>query len=211
MSVLLDLIFPKNCLTCGRVGSYICPYCQRLLEAGQVDFYQNKHIEAHLSIFKNTPQIKSPIYYLKYKFVTDIVNDIARLSLIHINRNFPNIVKYWQQFDFCLIPVPLHHQKQNWRAFNQSDLIGKVISKNLDLHYITDLVIKTKLTPTQAQTNTKIHRLKTQNNSFILNPDYKKIPQNIIIFDDIFTTGATTFTISKLFNKNHRIWVLSII
>ena len=211
MSFLLDLIFPPTCLSCGRLGDYICPYCQRKLAPGQIDFYKNNYIEAHLPIFANTSQIKQPIYQFKYKFTTHISHILVRLSTRHLSKNFPKIIDYWRQFNFTLTPIPLHHQKLNWRGFNQSAIIAQALATNLHLDYIPDLLLKPIPTLSQAQTKTKSHRLKLQIGSFSLNPTYKTAPSNLIIFDDIFTTGATSLSAAKTFGKNKQIWILTLI
>jgi len=193
------------------LGDYICPYCQRKLSPGQINFYKNNYIEAHLPIFANTPQIKIPIYQLKYKLVTDINHTLIRLSIRHLTRNFPKIVDYWRQFSFTITPIPLHHQKLNWRGFNQSAILAQSLATNLNLNYVPDLLFKPKPTPSQAQTKTKVHRLKSQTGSLKLNPVHKTIPSNLIIFDDIFTTGATSLSAARAFGKNKQIWILTLI
>lgn len=211
MSLLLDLIFPRTCYSCGRLGQYICPYCQRKIKPGQVDFHHSRHIEAHLAIFANQVHIKQPIYQLKYKFVTDLADCLTKLCLRHLKRNFSGIVDYWQQFNFSMTPVPIHLGKLNWRGFNQSQLLAQSIASGLSLNYIPDLLVKTKATLPQAQTQTKSHRLKAQTNSFSLNAKHTHLPDNIIVFDDIFTTGATGLSAAKTFKQNKQIWILSLI
>lgn len=213
MSILLDLIFPRSCLICRRPGSYICPYCQAKLKPGRINFNLSKSIQAHLLIFSSRDQIKRLIYPLKYKFVTDITPQLAKISIRRLKKNFPDIVNFWQEFNFTIIPVPLHQKKLNWRSFNQSSLIAKDISKSLNLEYVDNLLVKSKLTLPQTQTNTKIARLKSQKHSFGVNSNFRKsnLPENIIIFDDIYTTGATTHAAAKALKDCQQIWIVTLI
>jgi ComF family protein len=146
---------------------------------------------------------------------------LAKISAYTLKKRFPLIVKYWYQNNFCLIPTPLHHFRQNWRGFNQASLIGKSLAKLLNIPFNSNLVIKTKYTLTQAKTSHKALRLKNQQNTFSFNSSsviaskakqsQPIIPSNIIIFDDVYTTGATTTSLAKIFPKNTSIWVLSLV
>jgi ComF family protein len=92
-----------------------------------------------------------------------------------------------------LVPIPLHKFRKNWRGFNQSELIGKYLSAAMGWDYLEDLLIRSKYkTP---QTVLKIgDRKKNIKGVFTLNPKYKRHIaeyQNLILFDDVYTTGST--------------------
>ena len=209
MSLVLDLIFPKTCYGCGQVGFYFCPKCTRRIDPGKLNHLKNSRIEAHLAVF-NDQTIKNSITSLKYNFVSHLAPDLARLTARTIKKSFPLIDTYLHQNHFVLIPAPLHLYRLNWRGFNQSALVGEYLAKYLDIPYISNLVIKNISTPTQVKSTSKSQRLKNLSGAFSLNPGIK-IPKSIIIFDDIFTTGATTLSIARLFPKSTSIWILSLL
>jgi len=224
MSILLDLLFPKTCFVCGHLGDYFCPKCTKNLNIGKLNHLTSPNIEAHLSLFSD-PAVKKAISSLKYSFVSDLAPSLAKIAAITLKKRFPLIVDYWRQSDFTLIPVPLHYFRQNWRGFNQVSLIGESLAKFLKLPFNPNLVTKTKFTDTQAKTTHKALRLKNQQSAFSLRSPYNSfspalsregsgeglIPQNIIIFDDVYTTGATSTSLAKIFPKNTSIWILSLV
>jgi len=225
MSILLDLLFPRLCYGCSQIGSYFCPECTKKLTTGKLNHLTSSKIEAHLSLF-NDSTVKQAILDLKYNFVSDLAPSLAKISAYTLKKRFPLIVEYWRQSDFCFIPVPLHHYRQNWRGFNQASLIGQSLAKFLNLPFNPNLVTKTKYTLTQAKTSHKVLRLKNQQNTFSLRSPYKTIspalsregsgegfvlPSHIIIFDDVYTTGATSTSLAKIFPKNTSIWILSLV
>ncbi len=209
MSLILDLLFPKTCYGCGQLGYYFCPRCICRFNLGKLNQLKNSHIEAHLAVF-NDQTIKSSITSLKYNFVSHLAPDLARLTASTIKKSFPLIDTYWHQNNFCLIPVPLHQNRLNWRGFNQSSLVGEYLAKFLNLPYIPNLITKNISTSAQVKSTHKSQRLKNLSGAFSLNPAIKT-PKNIIIFDDIYTTGATTLSIARLFPISTSIWILSLL
>ncbi len=113
--------------------------------------------------------------------------------------------------------VPLNIKKQNQRLYNQAEELGKVFQNelkqyNLNQEYKFDLLLRTKNTPTQTNL-TKKERKQNLKDAFKLNYSSKAIKgKNILIIDDIFTTGATVEEISKLLkNKGAKeIYVLTV-
>jgi ComF family protein len=207
MSLFFDLLFPRRCYGCGKIGDYFCQKCQSELFPLSLDPKSQK-----LSLFKYTDGVQRAITDLKYHFVTDMVKEITCMSAKSIKKNYPRLLKYWQKKEFVITSIPLHWQRFNWRSFNQSSLLAKNIAKKLKLKYLPSLLLKTKNTQSQASFTQKIYRLKNLNHAFILNPPTGgPIPKNIIIFDDVYTTGATLRSAAKILKSHCReIWFLTL-
>lgn len=209
MSLFLDLLFPRRCYTCGQIGDYFCHKCQSELFPLSLDPKSQR-----LSLFKYTDAIRKAITDLKYHFVTDMVEKLTDISAKSIKKNYPSLLKYWKKNKFVIISIPLHWQRFNWRSFNQSDLLAKNIAKKLKLNYLPNLLIKTKNTRSQASFTKKTYRLKNLNHAFILNKNLsvnRRIPKNLIIFDDVYTTGATLSSAAKILKSHcHEIWFLTL-
>lgn len=107
----------------------------------------------------------------------------------------------------AVIYVPLHKNTLMRRGFNQSYLIGKIISKKLNIPLIEGAVIKTQKTKPQKDLNRK-DRLKNLKSCFKLNKPIQH--QEIAIIDDIYTTGATIQAIASILtDKNIQAWCLA--
>jgi len=205
--MFLDILFPRRCYGCGKIGQYFCKKCAKDIFPLSLDPSGNR-----LSLFKYNDTIRKAIIDLKYNFVTDIVDELTDISAKSIKSNYPHLLKYWQKNKFTIIPIPLHWTRRNWRSFNQSDLLASHIAKKLKINYISNLLIKTQNTAPQASFLHKISRTKNLNHAFIVNPPTGgKIPKNIIIFDDVYTTGATLKSAASIFkSKCHEIWFLTL-
>jgi predicted amidophosphoribosyltransferase len=106
---LLDLLFP-TCLECGTYGKYLCDSCVEKVLDGTFD-------KNNFSIFKYKGVIRKAITALKYKFATDIADELVEVCLTRL--------KSTKFKDVLLIPIPLHRQRENWRGFSQAEILGR--------------------------------------------------------------------------------------
>ncbi len=91
-----------------------------------------------------------------------------------------------------LIPIPLHTSRLRFRGFNQSDLLGKLIASELNINYSAEILIRQKKTPAQVSMKQKQDRLTNVRSAFSLqNTQLTPDVNNYLLFDDVFTTGAT--------------------
>ncbi|WP_448519000.1 ComF family protein [Rhodoflexus sp.] len=93
------------------------------------------------------------------------------------------------RFD-CLVPVPLHKQRQKERGYNQSACFAKGISQVTGIPMREDLVFRCKSTTSQVRMNQE-QRVENTNKAFQLLPNARINHLRILFVDDVITTGAT--------------------
>lgn len=121
--------------------------------------------------------------YFKYKSLPFLGDFLSEIMISHLKRSGfePS------NFDF-VISVPLNPAKQKERGYNQASLLGKKIANYFEIPFKDDIIYEVKNKRTQA----KLDRIKRQENvkkAFKVNESLTG--KNIIIIDDIFTTGST--------------------
>jgi ComF family protein len=222
VSLILDFLFPKTCYGCHKPNGYLCPECQIHLKHLSINSDTQPPVEGRLSLFKYHPPINTLISELKYKFIFDVTDDLVSISTIAIKTDFPHLLSYWQQQSFTLVPIPLHWYRQNWRGFNQSHLLASKLSSRLSLNYCPDLLIRSKYTSPQVKTISKKARKSNIGNAFSLRNSLFEgergptavgtgvFPHNIILFDDVYTTGSTLTSAASIFPKSCHIWYLTV-
>lgn len=183
---ILDLIFPKNCLECKASGRYICSGCLRKVKKN------GWNSDWVYSVWRYQGVIRKAVLALKYKYSTDIAEELAN----HLTR-----VLKRENLDLeeaCLVPIPLHWYRKNVRGFNQSEEVGKLVAKKMNWKFASDLLIRKKHTVPQAQLTGSARRDNLRG-VFFLNPNItvSEYP-NIILFDDVLTTGSTLLEASKV-------------
>ena len=203
LDYILNIIYPNVCGFCNNIcKESLCIQCEEKINKillCNIDSYENednKFFNEHLYLFEYNDEIRKTI--LDYKF-----NDKAYLyktfSKIIIKNK--KICGFFKKYDI-IIPVPIHKKRLNIRGYNQSELIAKEISKNnSNLTLENKILIKTKNTNPQS-TLTKEERIKNAQDVYILRNFERIRNKNIILFDDIYTTGSTVNECSKLLKLN---------
>jgi ComF family protein len=219
----LDLIFPKKCLGCGKEGKYICatclakcsqarpicPYCRGPAILG----ITHKHclprygLNGLISLWNYEEIIRRAIISLKYKFASEIAQELARTSSQKLKA-----IRYYPKA--TLVPVPLFWFRKNWRGFNQSEEIGKVIVQEMGWKFAPNLLIREKITVPQAGLTAQ-KRLRNIQGVFSLNPACQSLALShwpLILFDDVWTTGSTLKEAAKVLKHGgvEKVWGLTI-
>ena len=88
----------------------------------------------------------------------------------------------------CIVPVPLHRLKVVERTYNQSEIIARSAAAILRKDVRPDLVIRKKYTRPQAGLSPQ-ERQRNVKDAFA--PSGNIVPENILLVDDVLTTGAT--------------------
>ena len=101
---------------------------------------------------------------------------------------------------FIVVPIPLHTSRQRWRGFNQAEILCQSLNENLGLACI-NVLVRCKITKTQKDLK-KEGRLKNVANAFKLKPGADVHNKNIILVDDVTTTGATLQDAAGVLKRN---------
>lgn len=225
--VIKNLLFPKVCLGCGKIGAYfcrsclkllpkilrqdtICPVCTKPAVSGVTHpRCQTKYSpDGLVTIFQYDGMIRKAIKLLKYQRVKDLVPEVATAIIENLTNVV--IVRMVVAERPLVIPVPLHKDREKGRWFNQSELLANSIAKKLQLEFQSDLLVRTKFSKPQAGL-LKADRLKNIKDSFKSNPD-SSVPNSIILFDDVWTTGATMRECVNVLKRGgvKKIWCLTV-
>ena len=89
-----------------------------------------------------------------------------------------------------IIPIPIHHLKKAERGYNQSDYLAKGLSKSLNIPYSINSIKRIKYTESQTKLKMKERALNVSK-AFKVGQPKKVSGKNILIVDDVCTTGAT--------------------
>jgi len=89
-----------------------------------------------------------------------------------------------------LVPVPLYPTKERHREFNQSERLGRCLSRATGIPMDTKLVSRVLPTRTQTRLNPK-ERRENMRNAFSMRKKRELNGERILLLDDVFTTGAT--------------------
>lgn len=203
---LLDILFPSFCINCGQEGSYLCEDCQglapileyrhclcknpvRMYKKGKCKRCQSKKLNGlYFALPYQNPLVKSLIRRFKYEpyLAKNLAKPLSSLIIAH----FQFLDKSPNFANFVLVPVPLGKKKLKQRGFNQSEEIGKELSKIFKILLLCDVLFKTKETLPQVELSEK-EREKNIKGVFLVKNENEIKGKKILLIDDVYTTGST--------------------
>ena len=196
-----------DCLQKVPISPEICPICTEFSFGGKTHprCLGSQELDGLITAWRYQGVVKKSILALKYRFASDVSDELVTEYLKVIS----NINKG------ILAPIPLNRKRQNWRGFNQSEELGKRVSKKLGLKFIPDLLIKKTSNKPQARL-TKKDREKNIRGVFVINPNHYSLitsPYCLYLFDDVWTTGSTMKEACKTIKRNGagKVWGMTIV
>lgn len=230
--MLLDFLFPRRCFGCGQWGKYfcenciktlkqiekhVCPVCQKPAIGGKTHIKCGTRYSLNglTSIFVYEGIIKEAIGKLKYKFITDLAEELIGLSTKYLPPGFHSegIPRREQpQALSTLIPVPLHPRRQRWRGFNQAELLGRILAEKFNWQVQSKILVRHRYTKPQVDLKGK-ERRKNIRGAFKIVPKAKvKNLEKVFLFDDVWTTGSTLRECSQVLKRAgaKEVWGLTI-
>lgn len=194
-----NLIYPSReiCLICKEEDlseSHICIYCREKLEI--VDEY------FHL----DSPHIEDVYYSLFYnRFIREVIRDFKFHGKNYLYKALGEVMvdtlRKWDPEIDCITYIPMHRRKEARRGYNQAKLLSLYISKETDVELVDGNLIKSRNTKDQSHSD-KLERATNLKNSFKLIQAEDIRDKNILLIDDIITTGATIREASKVLVEN---------
>lgn len=211
---LVDIVYPKMCLACrnklgaSSVDNIVCtecwekikrnlpPFCHscgRRLE--KLKFTKNicpsclkvkLHFDRAFSPCVYEGVIKDLIHKFKYNGKDYLGLALSRLMIEFIKEyNLP--IGY---IDF-IVPVPLHKIRLREREFNQAEILAKFIAQEFKKDLLTEALKRHRYTSTQTDLELS-ERLLNVKGSFSVTKLERVKGKNILLVDDVLTTGATS-------------------
>ncbi len=186
----IELIKGETCIKCGKPIKTADGICQ---ECKKVKSFHYHNLKA-IGIYDNI--LKDAVHLYKFKSRWKIGYDFANIIIQNIDD------EYIQDNDM-IIPVPLTREKEYNRGFSQTFIIANKIGKYFNIPVYKDVMVKTRETVSQSLL-LRQERLDNLKNSFAINKKKKDtiLNKNILLFDDVFTTGATVIECSRVLKDN---------
>ena len=181
LNSLLDILFPIECLVCGTEGPDICQACiiefkwpkrQHYPWIFSMWNYRDPKVEKIMRHIKNMPNARA----------AEIIAQIFSERIL----NRPKDASAW-----VFIPIPVGKKRLRTRGYNQAELLAKQLGAKFSFPVVMDVLVKIKNTKKQGMTKSKEERIANAVGSFGINNLETIAYKNIIIVDDITTTGST--------------------
>lgn len=197
---IFDILLPKFCVGCGKEGLYICKDCEVFLN--EVYPERSRGVEC-FSVWEYEGLMEKLIYKIKFDGCYHIIDELVEKALQKIDLNLPE--------DAIITFVPMWPKKEHKRGFNQSELIAKAICKSAQ-HSVLRMLEKVRDNRSQVGLGPE-ERLKNVKDVFQTNFQFSIHNfQNVLLVDDVYTTGATVNECKKVLKKAgvKNVWVFTL-
>lgn len=208
-----DFIFPLRCLLCSCVqDSYICLDCKSkivfieqccrkcgfILVKGSgindvlcVNCMRNHPIFSTLrSVMLYDDNSKSIIR--KFKF-----HDAVHIRLLCSEWLLSLGKDIWPIIDI-IVPVPLHRLRLFARGYNQSSLLANCIAIQTNIKVDHLSLFRSKNTIPQSYLSTVRQKIANTKDAFLIRKNKNIQNKNVVLIDDVVTTGATISSCTKV-------------
>lgn len=228
---LLTLVYPQACRVCDKIvensgdgvacqdcwektrifngNETLCAKCSAFLQASPSDFETFCRLcDAHFydaarAVGLYEKALSASILFLKTEPFTS-----RRLKKL-----FASAFERSPFYDADLIiPVPLSKRRQLERGFNQADILAEIIARKSGLKLDQQTLQRKLHTPAhRAGMDARARELTVQNAFQVMRPKLIE-NQNVLLIDDIFTSGATASFCAKVLKKHgaRKVYVLTL-
>ena len=182
----LNFISENQCCACCGApvhgeskACFNCKDTKRFFDKGRSVFVYEGHIEKLIAglKFNNKPYISRTLGRYLAKLYTELG---------------------WQAD--IVVPVPMTDARKKWRGYNQAELLTQVFSEETNVPINTEILVKVKETDEQKELSLK-DRQNNINDAFRVTDKYYTKGKNILIIDDVMTTGATANACANALKK----------
>ena len=199
LSDFLNLFFPDSCYHCGRSlvegENILCSFCLIKLPLTHYHEDQDNEMISALQGRVNLEFAAAYLFFRKSGITQELLHQLKYKGRhevgLFLGEHFGPLIRehpFIKQVNY-LIPVPLHRSREKERGYNQSRIICDGLSKSTGIP-VAEAIRRVEKTASQ----TRKHRFERWDNvsgKFALQQQELIQDQNVLIVDDVFTTGAT--------------------
>lgn len=189
IAYITDTIFPRACYGCGAHGTLLCAKCVAHISGTP----SSTHPFITAVFDYRNPIIRRAIWRFKYNNVRGFAELFGEKLYEEIVGDLGDSLYLSKNEIFLLIPIPLHKKRLRTRGYNQSELIIRAILKN-DTENIFErspkALVRVRETKPQAKSEKRTARFENLRGAFHADPECVR-GKNILLIDDVTTTGAT--------------------
>ena len=197
---IINIFFPPVCAGCHSFlvsnVNVICTLCRHNIPL--TNHHLNPENEAFKKFYGRIPveYTSALLYFHKKGIVQELIHNLKYKGQEEIG----TVLGEWYAEDLKnstilqsvdeIIPVPLHKRKLRERGYNQVTNFGLALSKNLNIPYNPNLLVRNIYSKTQSK-KTLLNRSDGIDTIFdvaFTNKDHNK---HFLLIDDVITTGST--------------------
>ena len=200
------MLFPPLCVACGThlpaprkdavvcapcidsvplYDALFCPVCLRRIPAGNAPCHPRANYVLAPAAHYAHEAVRKIVWQFKYENWLSAGAPAATLLTGYLK----NLGHDWNGYE--VVPIPLHKNREWRRGFNQAAVLAQAVAREFTIPVTAGNLVRAKETATQADQEDYAAREKNLHGAFhCLRPE-EFAGRNIILVDDVTTSGAT--------------------
>jgi len=206
---VFTLLYPPHCVMCGTdldTGQYLCETCKNAARRIRAPFckicsqpfdgaitgefacancaQRHFHFEHAVTCYRSKGVVRELLHRFKYGHEYYLRHPLGAWLMEGLDD--ARITAH--PFDF-IVPVPLHPTKERERRYNQARALAEILSRRTGIPLL-DCLKRVRRTPTQTRFD-RAERMENLLNAFKMRKIKEVQGKELILVDDVFTTGST--------------------
>ena len=196
------------------MGDGLCVHCRE----------SRPEFERAASFGEYTGSLRGLIHLLKYEGVTpaqaplaqmlaEVISELLPPSQVSVQETDANLRHQTGDAKLLLIPVPLHRSRRRSRGFNQAELLARAAQKRLSgkIELVSDALIRQRETVSQVGLSRE-ERIENMRDAFRVNDRNRVKGRNVIVVDDVMTTGTTLSECARILKRAgaNQVWAATV-
>ncbi|MFH1759079.1 MAG: ComF family protein [Patescibacteria group bacterium] len=221
----LDTILPPLCIVCEKhlVGDesarkvcdrcwnsvptndyLLCPTCFNRMPTIRICHPETPYLLAAATDYGH-PVMRKVIHQFKYTGWQSLADPLGQLLIAFLKKQ--NDIRYRSDIgyrfeDWLVVPVPLARSRERERGFNQAELLAERVNREIGARWLKDNLVREKDTLPQAELKDWRGREENIRDAFGVVDSMKFADRNILLVDDVFTSGSTINEAARVLKLN---------
>lgn len=212
---LLGLLMPRYCVVCNQVvwGEYERFFCLSCYSS--MPFSRGGRLEDYLGKRMSVERAFSLLEYTKGSGFAEVFKEIKYRDNAELAMFMGKLMGYkllalgWPR-GLTFVPVPMSRWKKLRRGYNQAELLARGVSQVMGGNLELKLLTKSSNTVSQTLMGRWERWLNSKGIYTVI--EGMKLAPNIVLVDDIVTTGATIDSCRMMLQRHYdvKVWVVSL-
>lgn len=203
------IFFPNRCVFCGKIlepFANVCEECEEILpyikgetcdgcglpeKECKCSSDNGRFYEKFAAPLLYAEPVKHGIHRFKFSGERNLGRGYAELMAQTFNDKFSS-----ETFDFVTY-VPMNKRDERYRGYNQSRVLARELSRVLDIEFGDRLLVKLYRNDYQRTLNS-LQRTGNVFGAFDVDASYDISGKNILLVDDVKTSGSTLSECAKM-------------
>lgn len=195
----LHVLFPHVCCGCGNdildKESVLCLRCMDAMPETNFELHPNNPVEKKFWGRLQLQHATAQYYFTRESLMQRLMHQFKYKGNKELGFQLGKIMgeslKKSNRFEIdALIPLPLFPVKEKKRGYNQATVLCEGIAESMQVPIFKDVIIRPQHTDTQTKKG-RIERWLNMEGKFVLTKPEAIINKNVLLIDDVVTTGAT--------------------